>query len=337
MTVLYIASDQPGAGKTALCTTLAHKLAQQGKSTAVFKPIAKADGEGDSDPDGHVYKRLLGQKVDGWPGSPPSKGLTAAAVKEIKATFKGVSKGKDVVIVEGSSALSDSDANRLATSLDASAVVVTRYQPGLDTDRLAHWREVFGDRLAGFVINGLTRYQGTEARTSVLPALESAGMVSLGIIPEDRRLLAVTVEEVAAHLDGRFITCAEKADNLVEHFLIGGWTMDAGELYFGLHENKAVITRGDRPDMQMACLATPTACLVATKGVEPIEYVIYEAKEEEVPVIVVEADTLATMDALNSVYKRARFDHPAKLARFSELLDEHMDLGALYATLGVAG
>ena len=58
-----------------------------------------------------------------------------------------------------------------------------------------------------------------------------------------------------------------------------------------MYENKAVIVRGDRPDLQMAALNTSTACIVLTKGVEPIEYVRYEAEQEEVSLIVVETDT----------------------------------------------
>ena len=65
---------------------------------------------------------------------------------------------------------------------------------------------------------------------------------------------------------------------------MGGWGLDAGELYFGLRESKAVIVRGDRPDMQMAALTTPTTCMLLTQGIEPIEYVRNEAELEEVPI-----------------------------------------------------
>ena len=39
MSVLYVASNQPRAGKTAVSVTLARKLSQDGKQVALFKPV----------------------------------------------------------------------------------------------------------------------------------------------------------------------------------------------------------------------------------------------------------------------------------------------------------
>ena len=110
--------------------------------------------------------------------------------------------------------------------------------------------------------------------------------------------------------------------------------MDPTEVLLGHREDRAVIVRGDRPDIQMGALYNQTACLVLTRGIEPIEYVKYEAEQEEVSVMVVSTDTLATMDALNNITDRARFDHPLKLEAFVGLLEEHVDLPALLGALG---
>jgi BioD-like phosphotransacetylase family protein len=121
----------------------------------------------------------------------------------------------------------------------------------------------------------------------------------------------------------------------VEHFLIGGLILDWGVLYFERFSNKAVIVRGDRPDIQMAALGTPTSCIVLTGGHSPIQYVSYEAGEEEVPLIQVEADTLSTAAALESLQEKALFDHPMKQEQFRELMSQHVDWDALYRSLGV--
>ena len=120
------------------------------------------------------------------------------------------------------------------------------------------------------------------------------------------------------------------------NFMVGGMGMDSGEAYFGLRDNKAVIVRGDRPDIQMAALATPTTCMVLTHGIEPIEYVAYEAELEDVPVMVVESDTLSTMAALNTPAGSMWFDHPAKVERFTALLKQHVDVSTIYDGLDVA-
>ena len=335
MTVLYVASDREGAGKTALCAAVARGLEQRGRRVAVFKPVVGAETGSESDPDSSIYHRLLGQQPAGWPLDLPDGGLTPGLMEDIESAFNRVADGTDVVLVEGSCALSPEDSNRLADALDARVLAVARYRHDMSASQLARWGAPFGDRLLGFVINGLTRYLGTEVGTKLLPAMESEGLVSFGVIPEDRRLLGVTVGQLAEHLDGRFVVCEEKADTIVEHLMVGGRGMDPADLYFGLRKKKAVIARGDRPDIQMSAMGTPTSCMVLTRGIEPIEYVRYEAEQEGISVLVVQTDTLGTMDALNTLIERARFDHPLKLCRFVELVERHVDLGALFGGMGL--
>ena len=141
--------------------------------------------------------------------------------------------------------------------------------------------------------------------------------------------------QLAQHLDGKFLNWEEKRDNFVEHYLIGGMILDWGVLYFERFANKAVIVRGDRPDIQMAALKTPTSCIVLTGGHPPIQYVDYEAGEEEVPLIQVETDTLSTASALESLQEKVLFDHPMKQDQFQELMSQHGDWEALYQSLGL--
>ena len=291
---------------------------------------------GETDSDGESYERLLGIEPKGWPTELHEKGLTPKPLKQAEAIVEGVSpQGADLVVVEGSCRLSKEESGKLAEALDAKVLVVVAYKRGLKAAELAPWQDMLGDRLVGFVVNSLPRYLSSEASAELLPSFESAGLICFGLVPEDRTLLGVTVAQLAEHLDARFIACEEHSDALVEHLLVGGMSMDPAEVSLGHRENKAVIVRGDRPDIQMGALNTPTACLVLTKGVEPIEYVKYEAEQEEVSVMVVPTDTLETMDALNDLINRARFDHPLKLDRFTDLLDQHVDMNALFTGVGI--
>ena len=334
MAVLYVASDQPGAGKTSICAALTAELQRRDKQAAVFKPLHSADQSG-PDPDAAIFHRLLGQPEADWPFAPRKSGLTPKLLSDIKGAFEKAAAGQDLLLVEGASDIQDGVAKELVDVMDAKVLVVATYQPDLEASELTRWKDLFGERLHGFVINGLTRHQGTDARARLLPSMSAEGLHSFGVVPEDRRMLAVTVGQLASHLEGRFIIGEESTDNLVEHFLVGGLGMDNGVAYFGLRENKAAIVRGDRPDIQMAALQTPTACMLLTQGIEPIEYIRYEAELEEVPVIVVQPDTLSTMASLNTVLDDGRLDHPAKLERFTELLREHVDLDGIFAGLGL--
>ena len=334
MAVLYVASLGEGAGKTALCVSLASEAAARGAKAALFKPLAGQGLSPSADPDAGIYARLLGQTVEGWPVDMESDGLDEDTLGRIAAAFAPVSASADSVIVEGSYGLSDEETARLAEALDASVLIVAAYDDALSAASFAAWRERLGGRLAGVLVNGCTLHMAHEASSNLVPSLEAEGLNPLGLIPEDRRLLGVTVRQIADHLNGRFIACEERSHALVEHLMVGGLGMDSGEYYFSHRSDKAVIARGDRPDLHMSALATPTACIVLTKGIEPIEYVQYEAEAEEVSVMVVETDTLETMGAVGALIDRARFDHPSKVERYRTLLERHANLPALLRLVG---
>ena len=243
----------------------------------------------------------------------------------------------DILIAEGDSSLSHEEAGKLVDELNAVVLAVIGYRRDLSAGDLAVWRERHGDRLVGFVINGLTRYLGTETREGLLSEALSQDLPVLGVVPEDRRMLGVTVAQLSRHLSGSFLVDGEGVGGLVEHFMVGCMGMDPGETHFGLRENEAVIIRGDRPDIQMAALATSPACLILTKGIDPIEYVTNEAELEGVPVISVSTNTLATMDAVADVIDGAQFDHPLKLERYRQLVEENVDLTAVFGRLGLEG
>ncbi len=348
MAVLYITSEYEGEGKTAIGVSLAQMLRNMGKMVAAFKPFAD---EGNSDGDAAVYQNLLGQSAEGLPLEVPERGLNEQLAGKAKSVADGLSRAADVVIVEGSSRLTASGHKQLAQTLDAQALVVATYHRGLSSGRLKSWEAVFGDRLVGVIINGLTRYSGHDARNRLLPALQDEGLDILGIVPEDRRLLGVTVAQLAEHLNGRFVEPEEEGkpygptngsldvaeERLIEHLMVGPMMLNNSRYYFGLHESKAAIVRGDRPDLQMGALHTKTACLVATKGIVPIEYIRNEAALEDVPIMVVDADTLGTMAALNTLQDRAQFDHPLKVERMLSLIEAHVDTARIFGRLGVGG
>ena len=342
MSVLYVASNQPRAGKTAVAVTLARKLSQDGKKIALFKPFTSSSEGSQPDADAQVLRHASGAQGDAsgdWPEAlSTSETLQGAALDRALETSRQIGSGADVTVVEGLSGLQDAagaNSQTLAQRLDARVVAVLGYSSGSVADDAIRAKELFGERLAGVIVNGVTRYKMRDVTGGLTSRLEAEGVTLLAAIPEDRRLLGMSVEQLADHLGGRILSWEEKKDNFVEHFLIGGLVLDWGVLYFERFENKAVIVRGDKPDIQMAALSTPTSCIVLTAGQPPIQYVQYEAGQEEVPLIQVDTDTLETAEALESIQEKALFDHPVKQGQFMELMSRHGNWDVVYQSLGV--
>ena len=336
MSILYVVSDRRGAGKTAVCMGLASLLRARGMRVAVMKPIA----DGADDIDAALYAELLGVDTSAWRSDIDTETVTLSDLSAVGGVISDAAAQNDIVIVESANSLSATNGRIICDNVDAKALVVAGYEADLSHSAVLRAGAPYGGRVVGYIINGVTQYKGSDVRANIAPAIAAqasmrGGRGLLGTIPEDRMLLGVTVGQIAAHLDGEFISEEAEEDALVEYLMVGGMSLDPGEYYYGIHDRRAAIVRGDRPDLQMSALSAPgsTECLVATGGIAPIEYVRYEAEQEETPIIVVQTDTLDTMAQLDSLLNSSVFGHPQKLRRSVELLERHVDIDGLLRAL----
>ncbi|MBI4233695.1 MAG: phosphotransacetylase family protein [Chloroflexi bacterium] len=345
MSILYLAGSGPAAGVTAVATALAQRLRADGKRVMLLKPLQlhRPQGSGQTDQDVPFYSQVNSGNAhpEGWPI--PAAAQDAGVgdlLQRIQAAFSPLSSAADVVLVEGLPGLDPSEPSAeasaaLARALGARVLAVVRYDGTLQAQQVASAVKLFGGSLIGVLLNGVTQYRGHTTRTQLVDPLNAAGVRVLGAIPQDRRMLAPTVRQVAEHLGGELRLGDGKADELVEYFMVGGWFLDNGSYVFQRRSNKAVIVKADRPDLQMAALETSTVCLVLTGGREPVQYVVHHAEQKEVPLIQVRGSTQETMEQVASLQGRVTVHNPRKAQRFGELLAQHCDMETLYAGLGL--
>jgi BioD-like phosphotransacetylase family protein len=308
-----------------------------------YKPFSQSRGD---DPDVvFVYRELLGSREGLDVPRPHAIPETSVAPlipegvgQEIKATVDQLNVTHDLVLVDGPDLYTPEGqvsllASELVSRLNSRVLLLFRYTKDLDANAVAGATEPLQDRLAGVVINGVSAYRRREVDQSLLEGLRQQGIPVLGMLPEDRTMLSVTVRQVADYLGGAWAQEPVNTDAYIDRFLIGANIMDAGETYFGRFEHQAVIARAERPDIQMASLMAATRCLILTGGNEPIDYIKAEALQREVPVILVQGDTLTTAEALGGLLEQANIHSLQKIQRFSQLVQQHLDLPALDAAL----
>jgi len=330
LAALYVTSPYVGAGKTAVCAGLSRHLKGNGKKVGFFKPIVSEIKSPEAiDSDAQLMKQALALK-EPVENLCPVIGGKGDITRKIKQAYARVSKGKDVVIVEGvwrqrPGGKPAEASYEVVKALDARVIIVEPYSEGLSAAMPSY--QDFGEYLLGVAVNKVPR--------SRLSAQFGKGEVNiLGLLPEDRILAALTVGELAEHIQGEILNGAEKSSELIEDFMLGAMTVDSGLDYFGRKDNKAVVVKGERPDMQLAALETSTICLVVSGGVSPIHTVLRSAHDKGIPIILTKDDVNATVSSIELALGKSRFNQK-KLTRFVEIMERHFNFQALYKGLGL--
>lgn len=349
MAALYITSSE-SAGKTALCAGIAKKLLDRGVKVGFFIPVEiSATSSTNGNEEVAFIKEALNLVESGDQLSPVRlsqselwRNLTtdvADLTDKLKQVYRNMSRDRDVVIMEG---LGDFGVDKVSTlacytiaeALEAKVIFALHYSSTLDVSKIANIREKLGQPL-GVVINFVPKSKIEEVRLELSPLFDDAGVKIFGILPEVRGLLGVTVGELARMLGGEILTSPDSTDAIVANVMIGAMTPDSGVSYFDRKENKAVVVRGDRADVQLAALETSTTCLVLTNNLRPLPAVVSAAQDKHVPIIVVKKDTPAAIAGVEEALIKADFHNPRKLDTFVNILDRYFDFGALYSELGL--
>jgi len=340
---LYVTSWQGGAGKTAICAGLGKHLLSDGKKVGFFKPIVadiKSPPIGAIDSDTAFIKDVFTLEEPVSNLCPVINGHNTVA-NRIKEAYTGVSQGKDVVIVEGiwrqrpGGKLIEAS-YEVVEALDARVIIVEGYPKGLSEAELIDRSKEFGDYLLGVVLNKVPENKLEHICSELSAQLGQAGVNLLGVLPEDKVLFTLTVGDLAEHLQGEILNCTEKSAEPVENFMLGATGVDPGPDYFSRKINKAVVLRGERPDMQLAALRTSTRCLILSGDVAPIPAVLYQAEDKKVPIISAKGDVTTVAAAIEDALSQTKFNYEKKLPRLTELIEQHFDFPALYQGLGLA-
>jgi hypothetical protein len=356
MKALYVTSVEPWIGKTAICLGLGKRLRADGYSVGYLKPMSIQPWrtpEGRlADEDAAFVSSVLGLEVDLADLTPVI--VTPAALRQrlkgeqegdLVASVQGAAqeagKGKDVLLLEGGSSLREGYAMglsnlRLAQALGAPVLVIVRYHAEMQLvdDALASHARL-GKQMMGVILNRIPEEARDYVDQYARPFLERHGISVVGVLPSVPRLSALTVGELVKRLEAKVLTKTLTPQALVETFAVGAMTIDAALSRFRRQQNKAVITGGDRTDIQLAALETSTVALILTGNLQPSPLVVQQADAVGVPILLVKQNTIDAVNLIESAYGKTRLGEPEKLEAFMELMSAHVDLAAIYRELGL--
>lgn len=356
MKSLYITSVERYSGKTAVCLALGKRFQEDEYKVCYLKPLSIQpwlEGGKIVDEDATFVKdalqlttplselspvvvtqNLLMQQITGKENE--------NLIPKIKAAAKAAGAKKDILLLEGGGSLREGYVVNLPTpdvakALKSKVLVLVRYRDEIrlfDDVLAAKFR--LGDAMCGIIINRVPANQAEFVSEYARPFIEKQGIPVFGVLPEARSVAALMVDEIIEALDPTVLTDCITRDILVENITVGAMNADAAISRLRRSNNNAVITGGDRVDIQIAALETSSACLILTGCLEPRQLIIKQANELGIPVMLVDTNTMETVEAIDRVMGKTRMGQTIKLEKFQKLLAEHMDLDRLYQCMGLS-
>jgi len=348
---LLIASTEAYSGKSATILGLSHLSLDKHISIGYGQPLAtdflENAGEQEQAEDVDFLATALGlsanqvkspllflnrQTIDGRLQGTNSEDYSQA-LKQYVNQFEA-----DLVLLEGPNNLWEGSVFNLsvpeiAESIDASILLVARYHPLMMVGSLLTAKKFLGDRLLGILINEIPPAELDTVAETVKPYLEKQGIPVLGMIPKDRILNSISVKEIATRLDAKVLCCEEHLDWMVESLSIGAMNVNSALGYFRQRDNMAVVTGGDRAELQMAALETSTHCLILTGHIPPKDLIIERAESLDIPILSVNVDTLTTVEIVDNAFGKVPIYEEIKVRQIQNLMEQHFDIDRLLKAL----
>ncbi|MGD1859404.1 MAG: DRTGG domain-containing protein [Leptolyngbyaceae cyanobacterium] len=349
---LIIGSTAPFSGKSTLSVAIASQLQSMGFRVAWGKPLASAstfnDGPDNTDSDLTFIPKVLDLEPEQQ--APNLLALnsktwldrlqqeSATLLNETLPTY-WQELNSDIALLEGPSTLEEGalfnlSLPEMAIALEAKVLLVLEANTLGMIDQLVSAQKRLGSNLLGVVLNSVNEADQLAIRKTVAPYLEQLGMPILGTLPTLPFLQGMRVSELVRYLNAEVLCCADHADLVVESLKIGAMNVNAALRFFGQGNHQAIVTGGDRRDLQIAALETSTHCLVLTGQIAPSKDVLALARDKEVPVISVATDTLTTVESIDGLFGCLPLNNPDKVPLIKEHLAEQLQIERLLSLLG---
>ena len=333
---VFIAATMQNDGKTTVSMGLIFNFKERFKNIGFIKPIGQRYLEEEGlkvDEDSVLIEDVCGLKCGIKDMSPIAveKGFTekyianpdsAGIDKQIGESFKRISKGKDLVVIEGTGhagvgSVFDHSNAVVAKKLDAKVILVSSGGVGRPIDEIMLNKALFDKEkvsLLGVVINKVRADKYEKVNRLVSSGLERLGVNVLGAMPYINTLTYPTVRQIVEETDFKIFSGKECADNYIARIIVGAMAPHDALDFMG--ENLLLITPGDREDLIMTALGlhisrasvcpTQIAGIILTGGFTPHPKVIEVMKGTNVPVLLAKHDTYTVASMIHDLNVKIR-------------------------------
>jgi len=360
---IFIAATQQNDGKTTLSLGLIFALKKHFKKVGFIKPIGQRYliEEGYKvDEDSVLIDEICHIKCDLKDMSPIAveKGFTESYIKKpdatplvnsINASFKRVSKGVDLVVVEGTGhagvgSVFDLSNAQVAKLLDAKVVLVCSGGLGRPIDEVLLNKALFeqeGVEVAGVIVNKMLPQKYHKLEPLVRKGLERKGLKVLGVLPYIKDMSTPNINQIREEIDGEILYGTKKLLNRqADNIIVAAMKPREALSYF--KDRVLVITPGDRDDIVLTAVGShlmkekkkfEVTGIVLTGGITPPKSIISLVKKTKIPLLLSKEDTYRVASRIHDRIIKIRPEDSEKIHAAKKLVADHVDIKSLVKSI----
>jgi BioD-like phosphotransacetylase family protein len=358
---IFVTGTHRTAGKTVIVLGLMLALEKRTPRLGFIKPLGKRDMQAQGvglDEDSLLIERVSRVHCSIQDMSPVtidrefSEDFFRAGAREplmarIVAAYERIAREKDLVVIEGTGhaclgsvyGLSNAE---VAKTLGAKVLIVSAGGVGQPIDEIALSASFFqkhGVEILGAVVNRARPHEVGPLKSFGKEALDRLGVRLLGVIPHHPIFDSKTVLQVFEGLHAQLLNGESRLGARVSATLVGGMTVHNAIDAF--EDDALLIAAGDRTDLLIAATASKLvtkegrglAGVVLTSGIRPPEPIVRLLKKTDLPVAVTREKTYETASLVMNLEAKIAPNDRAKHEAARALVEENVDVGALYEAL----
>lgn len=355
---IFIAATKQNDGKTTASLGLICNFQHRFKKVAFIKPIGQRYLEEEGvkvDEDSLLIEEVCRVKCGLKDMSPIAveRGFTEKYINRpdkksitgrIKEAFKHVSKGQDLVIIEGTGhagvgSVFDHSNAMVAKLLGSKVIIISSGGIGRPIDEIILNKAVFdkeGVKVLGVIINKVLPDKFDKISQLVRKGLERKGVPLLGVIPYESTLARPTIEQILDETNFELICGKDFLGNYVSRVIVGAMKPNDAIKY--IVDDSLLITPGDREDILIAALGCfrdnskkilKISGVVLTGGLRLEQIIIDALNNFCVPVLLAKIDTYDVASCIHDLTVKIRPQDTAKINTAVKLIKDNVNLDSI--------
>lgn len=360
---IFIAATRQNDGKTTISIGLINVFKKRFKDVGFIKPVGQryVVKEGlKADEDSVLIEKVCGMKSclkdmspiaieKGFTERYIKKGGCSTLVNNIVSSFERISKGKKLVVIEGTGhagvgSVFDLSNAKVASLLGAKVILITAGGIGRPIDEIELNRPLFekeGVEIIGAIVNKVLPSKYKKIQRVIRLGLKRKGIGVLGVIPYTPSLSIPTIQHILEETDIRLISKKVGMRNKVQKILIGA--MEPHDALDYIENSSLLITPGDREDMLMTILSAhllkkpkkgiSISGIVLTGGIVPDRKIMMLIEDAKIPVLLSKNHTYATAAEIHDLTIKIRPEDKEKTRIATRLVEKYVDTDKILAKI----